>query len=261
MTDVDGGIANLKPLEQAREQKAWYWYDWANSAYTTTIGTVFFGPYFINLAENAVGGEDGRFEVAGLSLAAGLALLLADHGLHDPVRADPAAAGGVRRPGGEQEAAAGDPGLDRLVLRRTHLLRHRRQLAARRRGHRAGQPVLRRGRRGQRLDPAAHLRRGRPGPGLLARLGVRLPRRRPPAGAQPGRLPRPRGPRARRGARRPPVHALGRRVVGRLHLHPLPPAQRPPAGGRRAGRGQRDPRAASASSPPPCATCASTRWR
>ena len=47
MTDVGGGIANLKPLEQAREQKAWYWYDWANSAYTTTIGTVFFGPYFI----------------------------------------------------------------------------------------------------------------------------------------------------------------------------------------------------------------------
>ena len=57
MTDVDGGIANLKPLEQTREQKAWYWYDWANSAYTTTIGTVFFGPYFINLAENAVGGR------------------------------------------------------------------------------------------------------------------------------------------------------------------------------------------------------------
>jgi MFS transporter, UMF1 family len=68
MTDVEGGIANLEPLEQAREQKAWYWYDWANSAYTTTIGTVFFGPYFINLAENAVGGEDGRFEVGGLSL-------------------------------------------------------------------------------------------------------------------------------------------------------------------------------------------------
>jgi UMF1 family MFS transporter len=68
MTEVDGGIANLKPLEQAREQKAWYWYDWANSAYTTTIGTVFFGPYFINLAENAVGGEDGRFELGPFSL-------------------------------------------------------------------------------------------------------------------------------------------------------------------------------------------------
>lgn len=67
MSDVSG-IADLEPLAQQREQKAWYWYDWANSAYTTTIGTVFFGPYFISLAENAVGGEDGRFQVAGLSL-------------------------------------------------------------------------------------------------------------------------------------------------------------------------------------------------
>src|SRR5918994_1199137 len=63
-----GGIANLEPLAQQREQKAWYWYDWANSAYTTTIGTVFFGPYFITLAENAVGGEEGRFDVGSFSL-------------------------------------------------------------------------------------------------------------------------------------------------------------------------------------------------
>lgn len=68
MSGTTGGIANLEPLERAREQKAWYWYDWANSAYTTTIGTVFFGPYFISLAENAVGGEGGRFEVGGISL-------------------------------------------------------------------------------------------------------------------------------------------------------------------------------------------------
>ena len=68
MSDVAGEIANLRPLAQAEEQKAWYWYDWANSAYTTTIGTVFFGPYFINLAENAVGGEGGRFQVLGFSL-------------------------------------------------------------------------------------------------------------------------------------------------------------------------------------------------
>jgi UMF1 family MFS transporter len=65
------GIADLEPLNRAREQRAWYWYDWANSAYTTTIGTVFFGPYFIGLAENAVGGEDGRFTVLGLSLPPG----------------------------------------------------------------------------------------------------------------------------------------------------------------------------------------------
>ena len=49
------GIADLGPLERAKEQKAWYWYDWANSAYVTTIGTVMFGPYFIGLAQNAAG--------------------------------------------------------------------------------------------------------------------------------------------------------------------------------------------------------------
>ncbi|MCY7400699.1 MAG: MFS transporter [Nocardioides sp.] len=70
MSQVDGGLANLEPLAQAQEQKAWYWYDWANSAYTTTIGTVFFGPYFINLAENAVG-EGGRFDVGPFSMPPG----------------------------------------------------------------------------------------------------------------------------------------------------------------------------------------------
>ena len=67
------GIANLEPLNRAnreREQKAWYWYDWANSAYTTTIGTVFFGPYFIGLAEDAVG-EEGRFELLSFSMPPG----------------------------------------------------------------------------------------------------------------------------------------------------------------------------------------------
>ena len=70
MSDATG-IADLGPLNRVKEQRAWYWYDWANSAYVTTIGTVFFGPYFINLAENAVGGEDGRFEVGALSLPPG----------------------------------------------------------------------------------------------------------------------------------------------------------------------------------------------
>ena len=39
------GFADLSPLDRAREQKAWYWYDWANSAYVTTIATVMFAPY------------------------------------------------------------------------------------------------------------------------------------------------------------------------------------------------------------------------
>ena len=50
------GIADLMPLERAREQKAWYWYDWANSAYVTTIGTVLFAPYLISVAEKAACG-------------------------------------------------------------------------------------------------------------------------------------------------------------------------------------------------------------
>ncbi len=31
------GFADLAPLARAAEQKAWYWYDWANSAYFTTV--------------------------------------------------------------------------------------------------------------------------------------------------------------------------------------------------------------------------------
>ena len=37
------------------EQKAWYFYDWANSSYVTTTGTVLFGPYLTSVAENAAG--------------------------------------------------------------------------------------------------------------------------------------------------------------------------------------------------------------
>ena len=31
------GIADLEPLWRPEEQRAWNWYDWANSAYYTTI--------------------------------------------------------------------------------------------------------------------------------------------------------------------------------------------------------------------------------
>lgn len=55
MTDAVG-IANLEPLNRAKEQKAWYWYDWANSAYVTTIATVLFAPYLTSVAERAACG-------------------------------------------------------------------------------------------------------------------------------------------------------------------------------------------------------------
>ncbi len=49
----------LTPRERAREQRAWYWYDWANSAYVTTIATVLFAPYLTSVAEQAACGFVG----------------------------------------------------------------------------------------------------------------------------------------------------------------------------------------------------------
>ena len=36
-----------------REQRGWYFYDWANSAFYTTVVTLFFGPYLTSLAQAA----------------------------------------------------------------------------------------------------------------------------------------------------------------------------------------------------------------
>jgi UMF1 family MFS transporter len=36
-----------------REQRGWYFYDWANSAFSTTVVTVFLGPYLTAVTENA----------------------------------------------------------------------------------------------------------------------------------------------------------------------------------------------------------------
>ena len=63
------GIADLGPLARQREQRGWYWYDWANSAYVTTVATVMFAPYLIEVAEAAA--VDDRISVVGLSVAPG----------------------------------------------------------------------------------------------------------------------------------------------------------------------------------------------
>jgi UMF1 family MFS transporter len=72
------GIADLGPLQRAREQKAWAWYDWANSAFYTTVLTVLFGPFMITVAGRAAGcGSDldetcrETVNVLGVQLAAG----------------------------------------------------------------------------------------------------------------------------------------------------------------------------------------------
>ncbi len=64
-----GGIADLRPIARRREQRAWYFYDWANSAFSTTIAGVLFAPYLISVAEEAA--VDNRIDVLGLSVAPG----------------------------------------------------------------------------------------------------------------------------------------------------------------------------------------------
>jgi len=72
-----GGIADLTPLDRAREQKGWAWYDWANSAYFTTVLSVLFAPYMIEVAGKAAGCVDPddtcekTVGLLGLDLAAG----------------------------------------------------------------------------------------------------------------------------------------------------------------------------------------------
>ena len=75
------GIADLSPLRRRKEQRAWYWYDWANSGYVTTVATVLFAPYLISVAEQAACGfvtdsDKGvkcteHLSVLGLSLSPG----------------------------------------------------------------------------------------------------------------------------------------------------------------------------------------------
>ncbi|MFT4264007.1 MAG: MFS transporter [Nocardioides sp.] len=72
------GIADLRPVLRRREQNAWNWYDWANSAYYTTVLTVLFGPLMITVAGRAAGcvGDiddscSKTVSVLGLHLAAG----------------------------------------------------------------------------------------------------------------------------------------------------------------------------------------------
>jgi UMF1 family MFS transporter len=71
-------IADLEPLWRSKEQKAWNWYDWANSAYYTTVLSVLFAPFMITVAGRAAGcGNsaddtcDKTVNVLGLHLAAG----------------------------------------------------------------------------------------------------------------------------------------------------------------------------------------------
>ena len=54
-------------MSQVREQRAWYLYDWANSAFASTVLTLFLGPYLTSLAR-AAAGEAGRVFPLGIPI-------------------------------------------------------------------------------------------------------------------------------------------------------------------------------------------------
>ena len=68
---ADELIAYLPPpVNNRREQVGWYFYDWANSAYSTTVVTVFMGPYLTTVAK-AAADPAGFVYPLGIKVAAG----------------------------------------------------------------------------------------------------------------------------------------------------------------------------------------------
>ncbi|GAA0807361.1 MFS transporter [Spirilliplanes yamanashiensis] len=69
--------APAQPASGRRERTGWYAYDWAMSAFSTTVITVFLGPFLTSVAELAAGCElgadtcDGTVRPLGITVAAG----------------------------------------------------------------------------------------------------------------------------------------------------------------------------------------------
>ncbi|MEN3583792.1 MULTISPECIES: MFS transporter [unclassified Streptomyces] len=62
--------ASGRSAERRREQRAWYWYDWACSVYSTSVVTVFLGPYLTAVAR-AAADADGFVHPLGIPVRAG----------------------------------------------------------------------------------------------------------------------------------------------------------------------------------------------
>lgn len=68
--------SQIDPVERRREQRGWYWYDFANSAFVTTTATVLAGPYITSVAKTAACGTsegdcDVPLTILGLSVSPG----------------------------------------------------------------------------------------------------------------------------------------------------------------------------------------------
>jgi UMF1 family MFS transporter len=68
-TDQQPVDSSDKPVYSRAEQRAWYVYDWANSAFYTTVVTLFLGPYLTSLARSAAD-ANGNVHLLGIPLAA-----------------------------------------------------------------------------------------------------------------------------------------------------------------------------------------------
>ena len=62
-------MATIPLINDKRETRGWMLYDFANSAFSTTVITVFLGPYLTGLIESQVGNK-GTFMLLGVPIAA-----------------------------------------------------------------------------------------------------------------------------------------------------------------------------------------------
>lgn len=53
MSARSASTPSAPPVDDRKELFSWYFYDWANSAFSTTVVTVFLGPYLTNIAKAA----------------------------------------------------------------------------------------------------------------------------------------------------------------------------------------------------------------
>ena len=71
---MGSGTVRTEPADEAagrlREQRGWYFYDWACSVYSTSVLTVFLGPYLTSVAEKAAD-ADGFVHPLGIPVRAG----------------------------------------------------------------------------------------------------------------------------------------------------------------------------------------------
>ena len=62
-------MTTIPMINDKRETRGWMLYDFANSAFSTTVVTVFLGPYLTGLIESQVGNK-GTFTLLGVPIAA-----------------------------------------------------------------------------------------------------------------------------------------------------------------------------------------------